>query len=262
MIKQLKIVLLALSFALIQTSTAFGSDNKDASISVFVFFKGDPLYLIDIVENDKIIGTTDNFGSTKIQLKPGSHTWTFKSEEDEIYQHTLEVSAREIIQLLVDIKEKEPVNVSMESSKQSDNQADTTFAQSTDESSGIMTKLSGQIISAENQKPIANARIYISGISGNLFTDDKGLFSTELLSGKYNLSVLHAKFNSTLKPNIEISEGGLTDLVIELTPSGTELPEFVVIAPFIEGSLASVLEEKTKQLGCQLPEYGTNLQVR
>jgi hypothetical protein len=244
MIKQLKIVLLVISIALIHTSTSFGSETKDASVSVFVFFKGDPLYLIDIIENGKIIGTTDNFGSTKIQLKPGSHTWTFKSEEDEIYQHTLEVSAGEIVQLLVDIKEKESADVSLESSKQSENQTDTTLVQNADESSGIMTKLSGQIISAENQKPISNARIYISGISGNLFTDEKGQFSTEILSGKYNLSVLHAKFNSTLKPNIEISEGGLTDLVIELTPSGTELPEFVVIAPFIEGSLASVLEER------------------
>jgi hypothetical protein len=219
------------------------SQSRDAQVSIFVFFKGDPLYLIDVLENNNIIGTTDSYGNVELTLSPGNHILTLKSESDEIYQHDFTLSENEIMQILVDIKinDKQPT-IDIETSKQND--AIPLERLNDKPITSVLTQLSGQIRSTENNKPIANARIYISGISGNLNTDANGYFKTDLNTGTYNISVLHAQYNSTIKVNIEITEEGLSDYQIELTPAGTELPEFVVIVPFIEGSLASVLEER------------------
>ena len=219
------------------------SQSHDAQVSIFVFFKGDPLYLIDVLENENIIGSTDPYGNVELRLSPGKHTLTLKSESDTIYQHELTLIENEIMQILVDIKVKdEKPTIDIETSKQSD--VIQSAVHNTKSITSVISQLSGQVLSTENNKPIANARIYISGISENLSTDANGQFKTEMDTGIYNISVLHAQYNSTIKTNIEVTEEGLSNFLIELTPAGTELPEFVVIVPFIEGSLASVLEER------------------
>ena len=241
-----KNILFQIFFGLILSCQfSLANQSHNAQVSIFVFFKGDPLYLIDVLENDKIIGTTDHYGNVKLSMSPGNHTIMFKSESDEIYQHELTLSENEIIQILVDIKVKdEQSTVDIETSIEADPILKDTPLDSSENQ--VLTKVSGQVISSENKKPIANARVYISGISGNLSTDKNGNFSVEINSGIYNISVLHAQYNSILKPKIEITENGLSDYIIELTPAGAELPEYVVIVPFIEGSLASVLEERKK----------------
>jgi hypothetical protein len=61
--------------------------------------------------------------------------------------------------------------------------------------------------------------------------------------------VLHSGFNTLTRDNIEVTEGDTASLELELTPAGTEMPEFVVIAPYISGSLASVLAERRESEG-------------
>ena len=224
-----------------QVATAVA--NNQAKVSILVFFKGEPLSHISIYEDDNLIGTTDTYGNVVLQLSQGKHNIIIKDKEDEIYQHLLNLSENEIIQLLVDIKVKnqQPV-IDIETSKQQNLDLEISQQQKTE--SNVITKLSGQVISAENNKGVANARIYISGVSENLTTDEQGRFSIEIPVGIYNISILHAQFNSVIKTDIKLAEQGMSDYIIEVTPAGTELPEFVVVVPFIEGSLASVLEER------------------
>lgn len=243
MFKNIISVLLISTFIFISAAIA-EETSENAKVSVFVFFKGDPLPSVDITENDEIIGTTDEYGSAELLIQPGNHSLTFKSENDIIYTQDLKLTESEIVQLLVDIKEKnEQPLVDLETSDNDKPENDSQLVQEVKQQ-GVSTTLTGILISAEDQKPVANARVYISGISGNLITDESGKFSTEIMSGIYNISIIHAKYNSILKPNVEIPAEGLSEMRIELTPSGTELPEFVVVVPFIEGSLASVLEER------------------
>jgi hypothetical protein len=63
-------------------------------------------------------------------------------------------------------------------------------------------------------------------------------------AGTYSLSVLAPRFSSRSFEGVEIASEQTTEQAIELTPAGVELPEFVVIEPFIEGSLASFVEER------------------
>jgi outer membrane receptor protein involved in Fe transport len=58
------------------------------------------------------------------------------------------------------------------------------------------------------------------------------------------VSVLHSGFNTVTRDGIKVMPDQATEFQVELTPTGTELPEFVVIEPYIAGSLASVLAER------------------
>ena len=219
--------------------------KNDAKVSLFVFFKGEPLSQVDVYENKQKLATTDSYGNAVLLFKAGNHTIVLKSQKDEIYTHNLTLTKDEIVQLLVDIKAKnqQPI-VDIETSKDPTNVSLNQADKKDKPTQSVMTTLSGTVISAEDSQGIAGARIYISGLTEHLITDEKGNFKTKLQSGNYNISVLHAQYNSIIKPKVEVSVDGLAQFKIEMTPAGKELPEFVVVVPFIEGSLASVLEER------------------
>ena len=215
---------------------------QDANVSIFIFLKGEPLSNVRILNGDDELGITDSLGNVRFSLPEGEYVLDFKSLEDPIYQYNISLQEDEIVQLLVDfkVKDEEPV-VDVETSKPQQSTAETT---SDEPQSDVITTFTGKITSAEDQRPVSGARVFISGISDFLTTDENGEFTTEIRVGTYNISVLQAQFNSQIKNDVEITEAGPNQLTLELTPAGSELPEFVVVEPFIEGSLASVLEER------------------
>ena len=215
---------------------------QDANVSIFMFLKGEPLDNVTVLNEGVELGTTDTFGNVRFELPAGDYTLDFTSQEIPVYEYAIILQEEEIVQLLVDfkVKDEEPV-VDFESSKPQQAVSQTA---SDEPQSDVMTTFSGTIISAEDKRPVAGARVFISGISEFLTTDEQGQFTTEIRVGTYNISILQAQFNSQIKNNVEITEAGPNLLNMELTPAGSELPEFVVVEPFIEGSLASVLEER------------------
>ena len=58
------------------------------------------------------------------------------------------------------------------------------------------------------------------------------------------VSVLHSGFNTLTRDDVRVPANDAVTLEMELTPAGSELPEYVVLVPHISGSLASVLEER------------------
>lgn len=227
-------------FLLLTTAVVYADDAK---VSVYVFLKGSPLNQISITENNQTIATTDSMGAAQLTLPSGSRTLVFKSLGDELYRHEINLRAGELVQLLVDFKVKGDLQpmVDVESSINQNAPAVTTN-EVTEEA--VMVPLNGVVVDAENQKPVVNAKVYISGLADFLVTNELGQFYTEVASGTYNISVLHAQFNSQIKNNLAVLDPAQNTVNIELTPAGAELPEFVVVEPFIEGSLASVLEER------------------
>ena len=87
MINNLLKSLIIISLLLSQLS--FADDSNNAKVSLFVFFKGDPLYQIDVIEDERIIGSTDQYGNVVLSMTPGIHKITLKSQEDEVYQYEL-----------------------------------------------------------------------------------------------------------------------------------------------------------------------------
>lgn len=107
----------------------------------------------------------------------------------------------------------------------------------------VKAELVGRIVSVDG-KPVAAARVYVSGTPVELVTDAEGRYRIELPIGRYSLSVIADGYGTQTLDGVEVlaGEGGTRN--IELTPAGLELPEFVVLEPYVEGSLAAFVEEK------------------
>ncbi len=232
--------IIGVSILLLSTSLAWA---EQAKVAIYVFLKGSPLAQIEVLENNQSLGQTNPSGYLELSLSAGSRTLVFKSQEDELYRHELNLRDDELLQLLVDFKVKGDANplVDVESSIDQSLTVDEVDDNPTE---AVLVPLSGTITNAENQRPVQGAKVYISGRSEYLVTDEAGQFNTQVNAGTYNISVLHAQFNSQIKNKLELTDLTQNQVDIELTPAGAELPEFVVVEPFIEGSLASVLEER------------------
>ncbi len=101
-----------------------------------------------------------------------------------------------------------------------------------------------QILSTETKKPVKDVQVFLSGLKQRLRTDDQGRITTEIPAGTYSVSVLHPAYSSQTKEEVKIVKNQDTELNFNLTPAGVELAEYVVLEPFLAGTLASVIEEQ------------------
>jgi len=104
--------------------------------------------------------------------------------------------------------------------------------------------LVGKVISSEKKEPVEKVKIYVKGLPLDATTDKTGAFNLELPEGNYSLSVIHPNYATQTVEGIVITAKETVKKTVEITPAGLELAEFVVLAPHIEGSLASVMAEE------------------
>lgn len=97
--------------------------------------------------------------------------------------------------------------------------------------------------SSEDQKPIAGAKVFVRGMDLELVSDAEGKLVLEAPAGEHTLSVIHSDFSAqTLRVVFVANEN--TNKELTLTPAAMELEEFVVLAPNVQGSIASVMAEE------------------
>ncbi len=230
-------------FLILCLVTLSAASAEPAQINVHVFLKGLPVNQITVQSGEQST-TTNDYGFAQISLAPGQHKLAFKSKKLAIFDHDIELADGELVQLLVDLKviDKHQPEVYTESSV--DHLETTPDASAETTTDTTVNTLSGEVKSLETLEPVANAKIFVSGQSGYLQTNDLGQFSTELPTGTYGLSILHSQLSSHVEKSVQVGPNQSNTLTIELTPSGSELPEFVVVEPYIEGSLAAVLEQR------------------
>jgi len=98
------------------------------------------------------------------------------------------------------------------------------------------------LTSSEDQKSIAGARVFVKGMRIDVKTDKKGFIELNLPAGEQTLSIIHSDFSSqTIKVNVLAKES--INKFVEMSPASMELEEFVVLAPHVEGSVASAINE-------------------
>jgi outer membrane receptor protein involved in Fe transport len=121
---------------------------------------------------------------------------------------------------------------------------------STDEN--LSAKVKGfvklSLLSAEDASVVEGARIFVQGQSIDMTTDAAGNASLTLLEGEHTISIIHSNYSAqTIKlivlPNEVVAKK------LEMTPASMSLEEFVVLAPSVEGSVASVVEEEKSSDG-------------
>lgn len=218
---------------------------QNASMTLYVFKKGLPQQDIEVLLDEQLVGVTSGDGVIRFEIPPGIRFLEIRDQDLVVLSQQLLVNQDEISQWIVNITDGLGALVDSESSA-----GGAAIAAESDrpQATGGPGTLSGVLISADDGRPVEGARVFISGQSSDLRTGSDGAFTVEVPAGAYSVSVLHAAHNTLTEDGIEIVEGEETRLELELTPSGSELPEFVVIEPYIEGSLASVLEERRTEL--------------
>ncbi|MCO6427350.1 TonB-dependent receptor [Nitrosomonas communis] len=187
--------------------------------------------------------TTNANGSIAGKLPPGRYQISIRTRKKQQFEFDLPLRSAEDVQILVTFyaDDRKPL-LNIESSE-AGILAGTDTQVAPAESAGVGT-VSAQVLSAETQKPIKDAQVFISGLNQRLRTDEQGRVQINVPAGAYSVSLLHSAYNSQTRDNVEIVKDQLTELSFNLTPAGVELAEFVVLEPHLAGTLTAVIEEQ------------------
>lgn len=105
-------------------------------------------------------------------------------------------------------------------------------------------KISGVVRSNESKLPVEGAQVYVRGAPVEATTDAEGRFSLELPEGDWDISVIHAKLASGAPTAVKVTAAESAEVVFDLLPTAVTLDDFVIRAPHIEGSVASIINER------------------
>ncbi|MGK2927556.1 MAG: TonB-dependent receptor domain-containing protein [Lysobacterales bacterium] len=226
--------------------TATAALAQSFHLTLYVFNEGAPVENIEILLDNRLIGLTNARGVAELDIEPGIHYLELRLEDSVVLDQQILAVQDELSQWIVDVTGGGSALYDVESSSPERAGAAAAAAAESDLAPGI---LEGRLISADDGRPVQNARIFISGVAADIRSDADGRFRAEAPAGQRSVSVLHSGFNTLTRDNVEVPEGATANLELKLTPAGSEMPEFVVIAPYISGSLASVMAERRESEG-------------
>ncbi|HJL42542.1 MAG TPA: TonB-dependent receptor [Myxococcales bacterium LLY-WYZ-16_1] len=243
--------LLAVFLVLAFSGRAWGQDNDGpgpASLEVYVFENGTPVSGVELRFEGKSFGKTGPEGGLLAQVPSGRGQMTLRREGRTVLELDLLTDENEIVLILVTLTPGEDPQISIENSGRrlplaSEREGTESTATSTvsEQPPGALV---GTVTSAEDGEPVANARIFFTGTSVETETNEDGRFAVELPATSYSVSVVHPEFASQTLDNIRVIPAREVTLNIELTPAGVKLQDYVVTAPYVEGSIASTLEQQ------------------
>ncbi|HHE06220.1 MAG TPA: hypothetical protein ENK90_03780, partial [Epsilonproteobacteria bacterium] len=218
------------------------------TISIFLLKDGIPLKGNEVLIDGKTKYLTDEDGATKLTLPTGKHLIEIVAKDTEgtnlgYSKKNVEIKTNRDTQVVASFsaKEKSPnIDIDVPVGKVLENTKKVDVAQGT----GI---INGRVISSEGKRAISGARIFVRGTSVDARTDANGRFSVKVPAGiNLAISVVHSAYSAATVNGIKVQNGRTVSKSISLTPASMELEEFVVLAPKIEGSLSSVVQEEKK----------------
>jgi len=244
-IKRFHVAVLTLLLAICLASSAWA---KESALTLYVFDTGAPVAGVEVFIDGELQALTSEQGVAKLSLPTGEHQLELRLQDTVVLEQQVLAVQDEVAQWIVDVTGGGSALLDVESSGTQMGVTGIDPGGEAELADATPGKLEGQLLSADDGQPVADARIFISGISTDLRSDEEGRFAVEVPSGQRSLSVLHAAFNTLSRDDVVIEASQTTTLTLELTPAGSELPEYVVVVPFISGSLASVLEERREDI--------------
>jgi hypothetical protein len=229
--------LLALAISALVATSAGAAEP--AELSLYLFDEGRPVADAEVQIDAAPRGRTSSDGALNLRIEPGARSLRVLRAGAEVLSLELNLVEDEDAQIIATLYPDAAPSVFIESTN-----AGAAAVTEAKPELGPPGRLSGRVFNSEDGKPVAGARVYVSGTPIDLVSDAEGRFSAEIAPGIYAISVLAPSFASRSFEGIAIASEQTTEQAIELTPAGVELPEFVVLEPFIEGSLASFVEER------------------
>jgi TonB-dependent receptor len=219
--------------------------NDKGSASLFLFMNGKPIVEAQVEIDNKVTYKSNNKGTVKLFLETGLHSATIKEDGIAIASARFAIVKEEDTQVIFTLYEDKTREAKIDievSGNQNENATKEAIEAEKKKPKGSYT---ANVVSSEKQEAISGAKVYVKGRAVDTNTDESGNFELTLPEGSYTISVIHPSF-STQNSDIEIIAHQKNHAKIELTPASMELAEFVVLVPYIEGSLASVLQEEKK----------------
>lgn len=220
--------------------------SEGGSLSVFVFEDGRPLADIEVVVDGGQAYRTDDDGSLQVDLDLGRH-------QAEIFGKDRRGRYLGYFKKLVEIKGGK------------DTQVIATFGTDDDDQIKIDTPLDGRrstmvealgegivrgiVLSSETNQPIRNARIFVKGTAVEGRSGEDGRFTLGVPANiELSISVIHPEYSSLTLEKILVKKDLELTREIKLNPASVELEEFVVLAPKVQGSIASVVQEEKRSI--------------
>lgn len=217
--------------------------NEDAKVSVYLFENGKPLPQIELNAGAGHQTVTDGNGYASIKLPSGQHVLRFQQAQQELVSLELPLIEGEDVQVIITAyADGRKPSIDIETSNVEQKFVEVPEVdQAKVDGKGF---INGTVISAESKKPVAGAKIFISGVASELRTGQDGSFNIEVPTGNYSLSIMHPDFSAQVKEGINVAKDDTVKPTFALAPAGFELPEHVVLEPHVAGSLASIVEEQ------------------
>lgn len=257
--------LAVLAIIIFTCSAAWGNSEK-AEFSIHVFQEGLPVADAELTISSVDYGKTDAQliadspsvftwradgqaaiktnanGSVAAKLPPGEYHMVLRTDE-QTFAFDLPLRPAENVQILLTFYPdgRAPL-MNIESSVAGTLAGDhVPPEQPQAEGNGVMA---AQVVSAETGRPVKDVQIFVSGLRQQLKTDAQGLLEANIPVGIYSVSLLHPAYSSQTVEAVEVKKDQRTELSFSLTPAGVELAEYVVLEPYLAGTLASVIEEQ------------------
>jgi len=225
----------------------YASENTKGTLSIFVLKDGVPLSKNEVLIDKKYTYYTDDDGAVKINTFTGKHLVEIfakmpNGKNLSYGKKNIEVKAKRDTQVMLTVTSNnrlEKIDTDVPVGKMFEEHKVNTIK-------GTGT-LSGRVLSSQGKQPVGGARIFVRGTSVDARTDADGRFSVSVPAGiPLAISVVHSAYSSSTIGGIKVKPNMTTSKTIVLTPASMELEEFVVLAPKVEGSIASVMIEEKK----------------
>jgi len=219
---------------------------QTSDLTMYVFDHGLPIGGVEVLVDDELVGLSNANGLAELQLEPGIHFIELRLQDSVVHEQQILAVEDGLTQWIIDVTGGGSAIYDVESTSAA--VAGTALAGATAEPVYAEPgTIEGVLVSADDGRPVAGAQIFVSGTQVEIRSDAQGRFSAEVPSGERSVSVLHSGFNTLTRDGVTVPPGDRLELRMELTPAGSELPEFVVVVPHVSGSLASVLEERREE---------------
>ncbi len=235
--------LLFLALCLIFTAgpAALAADG-DGSLSVFVFSGGNPLENNEIIIDGESAHRTDADGSRKIMLASGKHQVqvigkTKNGENLGYIKKTVEIKNGKDTQMIVRFVSDENDLITIDTPLEGKSWR-------IHEPEGT-AYLYGTVLSRETGNPVLNARVFVKGTSVDARTNEDGSFQIEVPANvPVSISLVHSEYASKTLTDVLFLDNEHVAKEFKLVPASLELEEYVVLAPKVEGSIASIVAEE------------------
>lgn len=225
-------------------------EQLPAEIELFVFEEGIPTEGVTVRFNGQELGSTGADGGLSFSLPAGRGALGLDRAGAELLKLDLLTDSAELVQIIIGLHEGEKPTVDIEHSGTGGTPGEAAAA-AEEEASNIDLKkppgaLGGVITSLEEKGPVKGATLYFTGVETEAKTDKEGRFLVELPAGTYSVSVVHPHFAAQTIDNVRVIPEREVTVNLELTPAGVAMQDYVITAPYVEGSVASVMEAQKK----------------